>query len=61
MVKVTRTTGPTLIEHSSRQRQVMVMANLEGLPQGEAQKVVDKIVQEKVPKHLETAYEGMEK
>jgi HAE1 family hydrophobic/amphiphilic exporter-1 len=61
VVKVTRTTGPTLIEHSARQRQVMVLANLEDLPQGEAQKIVDKIVKEKVPQHLETAYEGMGK
>jgi len=59
VVKVTRTTGPTLIEHSSRQRQVMVLANLDGLPMGEAQKVVDRVVKEKVPSHLETAYEGM--
>ncbi len=59
VVKVTHTTGPTLIEHSSRQRQVMVLANLEGLPMGEAQKIVDRIVKEKVPSHLETAYEGM--
>ena len=59
VVKVSRTTGPTLIEHSSRQRQVMVLANLDGLPMGEAQKVVNRIVKEKVPNHLETAYEGM--
>ena len=59
VVKVTRSTGPTVIEHSARQRQVMVLANLEGLPQGEAQKVVNKVVAEKVPMHLETAYEGM--
>ena len=59
VVRVTRSTGPTLIEHSARQRQVMVLANLEGLPMGEAQKIVNKIVAEKVPQHLETAYEGM--
>ncbi len=59
VVKVTRDTGPTLIEHSARQRQVMVLANLEGLPMGEAQKIVDKIVKDKVPQHLESAYEGM--
>ncbi len=58
MVKVTRSTGPTLIEHSARQRQVMVLANLDGLAQGDAQKIVDRIVKEKVPPHLEAAYEG---
>ena len=30
VVKANRTTGPTVIEHSSRQRQVMLLANLEG-------------------------------
>jgi len=61
LVKVTRSTGPTVIEHSSRQRQVMVLANLENLAQGDAQKIVDKIVKEKVPPHLDAAYEGMGK
>jgi HAE1 family hydrophobic/amphiphilic exporter-1 len=59
VVKVARGTGPTLIEHSSRQRQVTVLANLEDLPMGEAQKIVTKVVNEKVPKHLEWAFEGM--
>jgi HAE1 family hydrophobic/amphiphilic exporter-1 len=59
VVKVTRGTGPTLIEHSSRQRQVTVLANLEDLPMGEAQKIVTSVVNEKVPKHLEWAFEGM--
>jgi HAE1 family hydrophobic/amphiphilic exporter-1 len=59
LVKVTRGTGPTLIEHSSRQRQVTVLANLEDLPMGEAQKIVAKVVEQKVPKHLEVANEGM--
>lgn len=59
VVKVTRSTGPTLIEHSARQRQVMVLANLEDLPMGAAQEIVNRVIKEKVPKHLETEYEGM--
>ena len=37
----------------------MVLANLENLPQGTAQDILNKIVKGKVPPHLETAYEGM--
>lgn len=59
VVQVKRSTGPTLIEHSARQRQVTVLANLEDLPMGEAQKIVERVVKEKVPPHLETANEGM--
>jgi hydrophobic/amphiphilic exporter-1 (mainly G- bacteria), HAE1 family len=59
VVKVTRTTGPTLIEHSSRQRQVTVLANLDNIAQGDAQKIVENVAAEKVPKHLEAAFEGM--
>jgi hydrophobic/amphiphilic exporter-1 (mainly G- bacteria), HAE1 family len=59
VVKVTRSSGPTKIEHSSRQRQVTVLANLEDLPMGEAQKIVSKVLSEKVPKHLDVGFEGM--
>jgi len=59
VVRVTHSTGPTVIEHTARQRQVTVLANLEDLPMGEAQKIVAKVVEEKVPKHLEVASEGM--
>ena len=59
VVKVTRTTGPSQIEREKRQRQVTVLANLEGLPLGEAQKQLDAIAAEIIPENLNTAYTGM--
>jgi HAE1 family hydrophobic/amphiphilic exporter-1 len=59
IVTVERTSGPSQIERQARQRQVTVLAGLEGLPLGEATKVVDAAAAKTVPSHLVTGYIGM--
>jgi HAE1 family hydrophobic/amphiphilic exporter-1 len=51
--------GPTQIERQARQRQVTILAGLEGLPLGEATRLVDDASARTVPTHLTTDYAGM--
>jgi HAE1 family hydrophobic/amphiphilic exporter-1 len=59
VVNVERGEAPTQIERQARQRQITVLAGLEGLPLGEATKVVDEVTKRLVPVELETDYAGM--
>jgi HAE1 family hydrophobic/amphiphilic exporter-1 len=59
VVTVKRGEGPSQIDRQSRSRQITVYANLEGVPLGEATKVVDRVAKEVVPPDLESDYAGM--
>jgi HAE1 family hydrophobic/amphiphilic exporter-1 len=59
VVNVERGEAPTQIERQARQRQITVLAGLEGLPLGEATKVVDEVTKRLVPVELDTDYAGM--
>jgi HAE1 family hydrophobic/amphiphilic exporter-1 len=59
VVDINRGEGPSQIERQARQRQITVLAGLEGLPLGEATKVVDSIAKRVVPTELVTGYVGM--
>jgi hydrophobic/amphiphilic exporter-1 (mainly G- bacteria), HAE1 family len=61
LVTVEHGTGPNRIDRSARQREVTVLANLEDLPLGEAQKKVSAVASRVVPKHLTTEFAGMGK
>jgi len=51
--------GPSQIERQARQRQVTVLAGLEGIPLGEAKKMVDAAAKKVVPPEMVTGYVGM--
>ncbi len=59
VVTVERTSGPSQIERQARQRQITVLAGLEGLPLGEATKAVSEAASRTIPAHLVTGYVGM--
>jgi HAE1 family hydrophobic/amphiphilic exporter-1 len=59
IVKVTRGSGPSSIERQDRQRQVTVLANLQGKVLGDAVKEIDGIAAKVVPKHLSKDWAGM--
>ncbi|HVU03940.1 MAG TPA: efflux RND transporter permease subunit [Polyangiaceae bacterium] len=59
VVHVDRDEGPSQIERQSRQRQITVLAGLEGIPLGEAKKMVDVAAKKVVPSDLVTGYVGM--
>jgi HAE1 family hydrophobic/amphiphilic exporter-1 len=59
VVRVTHTEGPSQIERQARQRQITVLANLEGISLGQARQMVDEVAPKVVPKHLTTGYVGM--
>ena len=59
VVHVERGEGPSQIERQARQRQITVLADLQGLPLGEATKVVDAAAKKVVPPDLVTGYVGM--
>ncbi len=61
VVHIERTEGPSQIERAARQRQITVLANLDGLPLGEATKVVDAAAAQVVPERLNGGYDGMAK
>ncbi len=61
VVHVERTEGPSQIERQARQRQVTVLANLDGVPLGDATKIVNKAAAEVVPERLRGGYDGMAK
>ncbi|HVI00749.1 MAG TPA: efflux RND transporter permease subunit, partial [Enhygromyxa sp.] len=55
---VVETTGPSEIERQERQRQIVVLADLDGLPLGEATKIVEAKAAEVVPKEFNTEWLG---
>src|SRR6185369_12430928 len=59
VVHVDRDEGPSQIERQNRQRQITVLAGLEGLPLGEAKNMVDAAAKKAVPSDLVTGYVGM--
>lgn len=59
VVRVERSSGPSQIERQARQRQVTVLANLDGLALGDATVAVDEAAAEVVPDYLTTDYAGM--
>jgi HAE1 family hydrophobic/amphiphilic exporter-1 len=61
LVRVERGEGPGRIDRSNRQRQVTILANLEGIPLGTAQKKVNRLAAKHVPKGVETSWEGQAK
>jgi HAE1 family hydrophobic/amphiphilic exporter-1 len=59
VVTVTRGEGPSQIERQARQRQVTVLAGLEGIPLGDASVVVTQAADKVVPPHLSRDFAGM--
>jgi HAE1 family hydrophobic/amphiphilic exporter-1 len=59
VVHVELGSGPSQIERQSRQRQITVLAGLQGLPLGEATKKVDVAAAKTIPGDLVTGYVGM--
>ncbi|HKU39300.1 MAG TPA: efflux RND transporter permease subunit, partial [Polyangiales bacterium] len=59
VVEVKQSEGPSQIERQARQRQITVLAGLEGLPLGEATKAVSSLAKQTIPDHLVTGYVGM--
>jgi HAE1 family hydrophobic/amphiphilic exporter-1 len=59
LVKVNRGEGPSEIDRQARQRQITVFAGLQGVPLGEALKIVDRAALKAVPEHLDRDYAGM--
>jgi hydrophobic/amphiphilic exporter-1 (mainly G- bacteria), HAE1 family len=59
LVSVKQGEAPSQIERQARQRQITVLAGLEGLPLGEAKQLVDAKVAELVPPEITADYAGM--
>jgi hydrophobic/amphiphilic exporter-1 (mainly G- bacteria), HAE1 family len=59
VVKLDHGEGPSEIDRQARQRQITVLANLQGLPLGQAKKDVDAIAKRIVPADVTTDYAGM--
>jgi HAE1 family hydrophobic/amphiphilic exporter-1 len=59
VVQARRGKGPSEIDRQARQRQITVFAGLQGLPLGEALKVVNAARDKVIPGHLDTDYAGM--
>jgi HAE1 family hydrophobic/amphiphilic exporter-1 len=59
VVRVDRGEAPSQIERQARQRQITVLAGLQGLPLGEAKQLVDDAAKRVVPAGLTTDYAGM--
>lgn len=58
VVRIVETTGPSEIERQARQRQVIVLADLDGLPLAEAKKIIETKAKEVVPVELDTGWMG---
>jgi HAE1 family hydrophobic/amphiphilic exporter-1 len=59
VVTVSAGAGPSQIERQARQRQITVLAGLEGLPLGEASKAVEAAAKKTIPAELVTGFVGM--
>jgi HAE1 family hydrophobic/amphiphilic exporter-1 len=58
VVTVNRSEGPSEIERQNRLRQIVVLADIQGITLGEAQLVVNEAAARVVPAHLTTSYLG---
>jgi HAE1 family hydrophobic/amphiphilic exporter-1 len=58
LVRSERGVGPSRIDRESRQRQVTVLAGLDGIALGDAQKIVNEVAGRVVPGHLTAEYSG---
>jgi hydrophobic/amphiphilic exporter-1 (mainly G- bacteria), HAE1 family len=58
VVTVSREIGPNRIERIDRQRQITVLANLDGVPLGPAKQMTEAIAKRVVPAHLNWRFEG---
>ncbi len=61
LVRVERGEGAGRIDRFNRQRQITVLANLEGMTLGAAQKKVNSLAAKHVPKGVQTSWEGQAK
>jgi len=61
LVRVERGEGPGRIDRSNRQRQITILANLEGIKLGVAQKKVEALAKTHVPKGVQGSWEGQAK
>jgi HAE1 family hydrophobic/amphiphilic exporter-1 len=58
LVRVVERTGPSEIERQGRQRQIIVLADLDGLPLAEATQIVEAKAAEVVPPELDSGWMG---
>lgn len=58
LVTFTPSKSPTEIERQDRQRQVVIVSNLEGLPLANARDIVEKVARDEVPPGLTTTFVG---
>ncbi|MCB9704070.1 MAG: efflux RND transporter permease subunit [Myxococcales bacterium] len=58
LVRPVRDSGPSEIERSNRLRQVVVLADIQGIALGDAQKLVEAAAARVVPPHLTTSFLG---
>jgi HAE1 family hydrophobic/amphiphilic exporter-1 len=58
VVRVVERTGPSEIERQGRQRQIIVLADLDGLPLAEATQIVEAKAAEVVPPELDSGWMG---
>ena len=58
LVEIVETTGPSEIERQARQRQIIVLADLDGLPLAEAKEIIEAKAKEVVPAELDTGWMG---
>ncbi|MFH2005000.1 MAG: efflux RND transporter permease subunit [bacterium] len=61
LVEVKRGEGPGQVERLDRQRQITILANLEGMPLGDGMKRVDALAKKIVPATISTRWTGMAK
>jgi HAE1 family hydrophobic/amphiphilic exporter-1 len=59
VVRIENGTAPAQIERQARQRQITVLAGTQGLPLGEATKIVNETAKRDVPDEFTTDYAGM--
>jgi hydrophobic/amphiphilic exporter-1 (mainly G- bacteria), HAE1 family len=58
VVRVVESTGPSEIERQARQRQIIVLADLDGLALAEATQIIEAKAKEVVPPELDTGWMG---
>ena len=58
VVRITETTGPSEIERQSRQRQIIVLADVDGIALADATKLIEAKAAEIIPPELDTGWMG---